>query len=391
MRVSKLIVGALLAFAIPGFVQAAERVAIRQSLQVIDRATGKKEKFPGRAGYSYEVVSVVDDQAVIHVINPAGHALEGEFLLGEAQLPESVKNEIAAGLKAASSGGPKGKKQGCCEVNDESSEEPSKPTRAPAIAPGTRIVYADPNRTLPRRSPAPVAPPSRVVASKPAPRTVPMCKKFENFVSRGVPVAPLRQALFFLSKRRNANSQRYVAIADYSQSSRKKRFYLLDLETGNVTQEKASHGGGTPRNGYRGDPNHDGMLNGCGGSRSGMTRAGFFQTGGYYKSLSRGRYRWPLLSRKPIRNGVKLKGLTPGVNDDAEEDGVVMHEAVYNLGGNAVMGRSHGCPAFVRGRGAPLLAKMVDDSSLLYSYAPVCKAQMAKVNKQIAGWENFCK
>lgn len=391
MRAVKLIVGVLLfGLNVPGLARAVDRIDIRQSTSVIDRATGRAEKFPGGRGYAFEVVSMAGEQAVVRIYDPSGAALEGEYLIQENQLPDALKNEIAAGLKAAVSGGPRNKKQGCCDVIDDP-QEPTQPTRGPAIAPGARIVYADP-QPIPRRAPAPPAarpePPRRMVASR---TEVSLCQKFANFTSRGVPAEPLRQALFFLSKRRNASSQRYVAIADYSQSSRKKRFYLLDLQTGNVTPEKASHGGGTPRNGYRGDPNHDGMLNGCGGSGSGMTRAGFFQTGGYYTSVSRGRYRWPLLSRRPFRNGVKLKGLTPGVNDDAEEDGVVMHEANYNLSGNATMGRSHGCPAFVPGKGAPILAKMVSDNALLYTYAPVCRAQMSKVYAQVRGWENFCK
>ncbi|RZA04479.1 MAG: hypothetical protein EOP11_15030, partial [Proteobacteria bacterium] len=244
----------------------------------------------------------------------------------------------------------------------------------------------------PRNVPLPPERPQRAIATTGSPG---ICQSFESFRAKGVPAEPLRQALFFLNKakkeRKLTGGDRYVAIADYSQNSRKERFYLLDLKTGGVTREKASHGGGSRKNGFRGDPNHDGNLNACGGSGSAMTRAGFFSTGGYYKSVGRGRLRWPLLSRDPVRNGVRLKGLSPGVNDDAADDGVVMHEAVYNSGGNAPMGRSHGCPAFVKGRGAPLLAKMVSDNALLYTYAPVCKAQMSKVLRQVSGWENFCR
>ena len=363
---------------------AADRVEVKDKLRVIDRETGQATVFPPRSGYTYEFVKLVNGQAQVKVFDPSGTEVEGEFLLPPDQLKGDLQDSITAGLKAAAKGA-EGDKAGCCDVQEPEKEaDPDKVTRAPAIAPGAKIVYD--TRPVPPRTPAPAAPRTpdrRVVASnEPA-----ICQKFRQFERAGVPAEPLRQALAFYHKRQQ--SGRYVAIADYSQNSKRKRFYLLDLQTGTFKAEKVSHGGGNARWGNPGDPNHDGMLNKCGNS-NGLTRPGFYQTDRYYQSFS-GRFRWPLLSRRPPRNGVRLRGLTPGVNTDAFSDGVVMHEAKYNKDGNAVMGRSHGCPAFVPGKGAPLLSKMVSDSSLLYSYAPVCASQMSRVLSQVPNWQSFCR
>jgi hypothetical protein len=214
-----------------------------------------------------------------------------------------------------------------------------------------------------------------------------LCRAYDAFKAKGVPEQALKQALMFLNKNKDKfGSKRYLSIADYSQRSTKKRFYLLDLKTFGVTREKVSHGSG---NGNSGDPNHDGMLDRCGGSGSDRTRGGFFAAGDYYFS-QKGRYKWPMLTKKPARNGLKLRGLTPGVNASAYSDGYVMHEAKYNSGGDAVMGRSNGCPAFIPGRGAPIVAKL-QGGSLQYHYVPQCGEHHRQALKQVVGWESFCK
>jgi hypothetical protein len=67
-----------------------------------------------------------------------------------------------------------------------------------------------------------------------------------------------------------------------------------------------------------------------------------------------------------------------------------MHEAKYNSGGDAVMGRSNGCPAFIPGRGAPIVAKL-QGGSLQYHYVPQCGEHHRQALKQVVGWESFCK
>jgi hypothetical protein len=82
-------------------------------------------------------------------------------------------------------------------------------------------------------------------------------------------------------------------------------------------------------------------------------------------------------------------GLTPGVNNEALGDGVVMHEAKYNSA-SGIMGRSHGCPAFVPGRGKPLMDKL-RGGGLFYGYAPMCRNETVKVLSQTRGWQQFCR
>jgi hypothetical protein len=432
----------LIAFA--PIVRAGDRLPIRSKLRVKEITTGRVLNLPARKGFTIEVAGQANDKSILHIFDANGSQLQGEFQVSEVEVPEDMKGEIAAVLKASSRGATV-KVPGCCDVSDPKPEpaakkdppEPKNPTRGPAIAPGTKIIYADegeapkgqlgkpapsPPRVMDKfpepvglspvsadrgrtsRGPAilkrePVRPVARdEVAEEPvrAPSSGGICSAYRSFRAKGVPDAPLRQALYFLEKaKKNGTIQkdsRYVGLSDYSQNSRHKRFYLLDLEKGTVIQEKVSHGGGKNRRGVNvGDPDHDGMLNKCGTeSGTNLTRAGFFRVGDYYFK-NKGRFGWPLLSRRPPRNGVRLHGLSPGANDGAMRDGVVMHEARYNSDDSRTpMGRSYGCPAFAPGKGAPLIKKLVDDESLMYSYAPQCGEQMAPVMKQVEGWRSFC-
>jgi len=396
-------------FLFPLLALAKERYSVKQTILANDSVTGRAITVPASRGYTYEIVETKDDGAQVKFYDREGFQLVGTFNVSKELVQDALKSDITAGLKATATGAIN--KKPCCDV---SSAEPSptsrektqakvekvagveaQPNRSPAIAPGTTIVYAP---MPPRRQP------EKVARTRPAPRlavqprapasTDPLCRALDSFKAKGVPDAPLRQALFFLSKARKdgrvAANSRYLSIADYSQNSSSKRFYLLDLQQHSVTREKVSHGGGHRQSGYPGDPNHDGRMNSCSrASGDAMTRAGFFRVGDFYFS-NKGRYKWPMLTRNPPRNGMQLMGLSPGVNEDAVRDGVVMHEAKYNSAGAGIMGRSYGCPAFAPGRGAPLMQKL-RGGSLFYSYTPVCRNDMVKVLSQVQGWQQFCR
>lgn len=396
-------------FLFPLLAQAKERYSVKQNIRANDSVTGRAITVPASRGYTYEIVETKDDGAQVKFYDGEGFLLVGTFNVSKELVQEALKADIAAGLKATATGAVN--KKPCCDVSiagpapkpaeevqakvEDGEQVQAQPNRSPAIAPGTTIVYAP---LPPRRKPEKVA--SKEQDSKPSPRprapasTDPLCRALNSFKAKGVPDAPLRQALFFLSKARQdgrvAANGRYLSIADYSQSSTQKRFYLLDLQQLSVTREKVSHGGGHGRSGYPGDPNHDGRMDSC-SRKSGdaMTRAGFFRVGDFYFS-SKGRYKWPMLTRNPPRNGMQLMGLSPGVNEDAVDDGVVMHEAKYNSAGSGIMGRSYGCPAFAPGRGAPLMQKL-RGGSLFYSYTPACRNDMVKVLSQVQGWQQFCR
>jgi hypothetical protein len=381
----------------------AERFTISSSLHALSTTTGFTIQFPAKRGFTYEVVRVNGDTAEIRVFDPEGAEVLGGFQVKSNLIKEAFKDEvkadIQAGLKAATDGA--SAKKGCCDVveADPAPKGEKKPGRDLALAPDEDTIPIP--RPKPEREQKPVPKPTPKPEQKPEKAPAPeeptdgkgkgnLCSAYRSFRKQGVPEKPLKQAMAFLEKARKngtLKSTRYFSVADYSRSSREKRFYFLDLESKKATFEKVSHGGGGK--GKPGDPDHDGMLNRCGMSGSKQTRAGFFRVGDYYLS-SKNRYKWPLLTRKPPRNGMQLHGLTPGVNDDAISDGYVMHEAKYNASGNAVMGRSHGCPAFVPGKGAPVMAKL-RGGSLLYNYAPQCGSQMNVVKKQIKNWEKFCE
>ena len=227
-----------------------------------------------------------------------------------------------------------------------------------------------------------------------------LCRHFERFKAAGVPDKPLRQALLFLAdNRRRFARHDLLSIADYAQSSTAARFYILDLETGTVTKEKVSHGSGHQRGVKRGDPQHDGQLDRCKwrGDRRNMTRPGFFRTAELYRSRSHAKRRrvggravwdWPFVDVERRFNGLRMDGLTPGVNDHARARGVVMHGAWYN-DLRPIMGRSYGCPAFTSSR-APKVLPRIKGGSLYYGYAPQCADDQARIDAQVNGWASVC-
>ena len=222
-----------------------------------------------------------------------------------------------------------------------------------------------------------------------------LCSLYKNFVSQGVPREPLLQALaFFNNDQMRFENQRYISIGDYSQSSTNKRFYLLDLSTGEVGREKVSHGSGRNSRGQpEGDLDHDGMIDRCtnsNGDRKNMTRPGFYATGSLDYSEHLASSGSPNFFPGKKANKLVLYGLSTS-NSDVEAAGVVMHEAQYNEGGDKVMGRSYGCPAFVPGRGGPIVKKILG-GSLFYSYVPTCAKEMKRAlsDDRVKNWEGLC-
>ena len=198
---------------------------------------------------------------------------------------------------------------------------------------------------------------------------------YQKFLDAGVPETPLREALeYYEDHQSKIKNKKYISIADYSQRSNKKRFYLLNMNDGSVVKEKVSHGSGKVSGRSWGDPDHDGYIDRCIHPSSSpakhdyqnMTRVGFMLTSWTYRSGQK----FPVMLKNG-HNAMKLVGLE-SKNKDAFKNGVVMHEASYNRAGNKTyMGRSWGCPAFVPGKGAKIISK-IKDGSLFYSYAPKC-------------------
>lgn len=228
-----------------------------------------------------------------------------------------------------------------------------------------------------------------------------ICEAFMFFSDKGVPEKPLKQALiYYFTNKAKFNNKRFISIADYSQRSTKKRFYLLDLTDLTVQSFRVSHGSGSRGGVKYGDIDHDGYIDKCrhNGSRTNMTRPGFFKTAELYLSKgtnsshlettnSRGVVvkGWPYLNLNKKVNALRLDGLSSGINDKARANGVVMHGAWYNnkeVTGSEVMGRSYGCPAFST-RGAKAVLPKINGGSLFYSYVPKCTADQTKIENAL--------
>lgn len=244
------------------------------------------------------------------------------------------------------------------------------------------------------------------------------CQSYQQLIEKGVPRTPLEHAIsFYKQNQAKLNLKKdLIMIADYSINSSKKRFFIVNLKDHSVISKKVSHGSGKitlykdmkpgAKNQYverlNGENGHNGEFHRCRISQDdlkrinknrttagyaaihnqqNLTRAGFFKTSNLYQSYKHAKgtkvstVYWP--SIKGDFNGLRLLGLTKGVNEKALHDGIVMHEASYNSNYAPVMGRSYGCPAFVPGE----LKKHIDlftGGTLYYAYVPQCADEMKK-------------
>jgi hypothetical protein len=146
-----------------------------------------------------------------------------------------------------------------------------------------------------------------------------------------------------------SNSE-YLSIADMSQSSRKKRFYLLDVKNFRLMVNTfVAHG----RN-----SGIDEAVRFSNSPNSNETSLGFYITKGTY----RGKHGLSL----------RLSGLENGFNSNAESRGIVVHGAPYVNDGRAqseYMGRSQGCPALPENEYTQVIS-LIKDGSVLFVYHP---------------------
>lgn len=215
------------------------------------------------------------------------------------------------------------------------------------------------------------------------------CNKFYNkFLASGVPKKALKQALTFYKRNKNIFSGHWISVADYTDNSKNKRFYMFNIKTGEVRKHKVSHGSGNRNGRKNGDPNHDGNLDRCSynGSRTNMTRPGFFKIAEPYDS-SKHTNSWTNIGGG--FNGLRMDGLSGSLNDHARAKGVVMHGANYNRG--KTMGRSYGCPAFMPNQASGIL-NTIKNGSLFYSYVGEnCHDDQTRVDQTLPNWERTCE
>ncbi|MEM8762378.1 MAG: murein L,D-transpeptidase catalytic domain-containing protein [Bacteroidota bacterium] len=162
------------------------------------------------------------------------------------------------------------------------------------------------------------------------------------------------------------NASGYLSIIDFTKPSNEPRLVVLNMLT--QTQRSylhVSHGvNSSGRGAERLYARH--FTNTPNTNKSSL---GFFVTG------------WPFPQDK-VKNGVtekrvwmKLHGLEPGINDNAQGRGIMMHTARYVSETTGMAGTSHGCPAtdafenkVVKGKRVNLLYEEIKNGSLLFQY-----------------------
>ena len=157
-----------------------------------------------------------------------------------------------------------------------------------------------------------------------------------------------------LVKKQRLNNPAILTICDMSQSSNRKRLYILDLESNKVLLTSyVAHGRGSGGEFASRFSNNN---------RSHQSSLGFYITSGTYYG----------------ENGfsLRLRGLEPGFNDRAARRSIVVHGAAYigeeYLQRNKFMGRSYGCPAVPREECNEII-DMIKNGSCLFIYYPTKK------------------
>jgi hypothetical protein len=146
------------------------------------------------------------------------------------------------------------------------------------------------------------------------------------------------------------NNDRYLTIVDLSQSSRNKRFYILDMANDSLAWNTyVAHGKNS------GVDMASSFSNDFSSNKSSL---GFYVT----KSTYHGKHGLSL----------RIDGLEHGFNDNAEARGVVVHGASYvnpSRINSEYMGRSQGCPALPENEYAQVI-DIIKDGSVLFVYNP---------------------
>lgn len=143
----------------------------------------------------------------------------------------------------------------------------------------------------------------------------------------------------------------YLTICDFSQSSNKKRLYLVDLENNEIVMNTyVAHGRNSGAEFATRFSNKPESL---------QSSLGFYLTQNTYYG----------------EHGLSLKiaGLEPGFNNKAMQRAIVVHGADYIGDGwkkyNNYMGRSFGCPA-VPGKESGKLINTIKNGTCLFVYHP---------------------
>ena len=165
--------------------------------------------------------------------------------------------------------------------------------------------------------------------------------------SRLVPTKGLEEAVLYFHKNKSSfKNQKVISVLDFSQSSTKKRWYFIDIETGRIWNVHVSHGKGS-------DANHDGFAEKFSNvSGSNASSLGFYKTAETYQGS----------------NGysLRLDGLS-SANSNARSRAIVVHGADYVQDQAVIQGRSWGCPAVSQANRDKVI-NLIKGGSLIYAY-----------------------
>lgn len=161
-----------------------------------------------------------------------------------------------------------------------------------------------------------------------------------------VPADLLANALaFVVANKEKLDNTTYVTVVDFSKHSGKKRFFIVNLETGAVEPHVVAHG-------YGSDPNSTGFAKKFSNvDGSGMSSLGFYVTGETYDG----------------KNGysLRLDGVS-NTNSHVRERAVVVHGASYVSPGRSAQGHSAGCFALADEESSAVIKKL-RGGSLIYA------------------------
>lgn len=154
-----------------------------------------------------------------------------------------------------------------------------------------------------------------------------------------------------LMKSEHIEKSNLLSIADMSQSSNAKRLYVIDMENKKVLfNTYVAHG----RN--SGEEFAASFANKNNSYKSSL---GFYVTGNTYQGVH--------------GTSMRLKGVEEGINDIAEQRGIVMHGASYVsesfIQQHGRLGRSQGCPAVPESLCKPIV-EIIKEGSCFFMFYP---------------------
>ncbi len=215
----------------------------------------------------------------------------------------------------------------------------------------TSTFFASPAWSLGKKAPSPAPAPAPAPKPTPTPTPTPNPDDKYSYVDPSgiIPSIPKQNALkLYDARKANLDNINYLTIIDFSQYSGKKRFYIIDMRSGEVETHKTSHGSG-------GDSDHDGYVNSFSNvSGSNATSLGLYETAETYS----GKHGYSL----------RLDGLS-STNSNARARAIVIHPADYvNDDNTSKSGRSWGCPALDPTESKRIIDK-IRGGSLIYAWS----------------------